>query len=130
MKVAADPEVMKEWSRRTFADEPKKVGFEHGTVSYAGSGKDSRSCHIFIAMQPNGRNLGNAPHETPIGRINAGIEMLQTLQTNFQSAGYSDLTHLQGQIGARGNAAAEAYPKLDRIQECKLHTPSIANKEL
>merc|ERR1712176_1429297 len=52
--VASKPQVQKKWNDRTFPDEPKKVAFEHGTVSYAGAGKDSRSCHIFIAFAPGG----------------------------------------------------------------------------
>ena len=51
------------WERRKIADEPKRGGmpFKHGTVSFAGSGADSRSCHIFIALAP-GANLRDTLH--------------------------------------------------------------------
>ena len=101
-------------------DEPKKVGFKHGTVSFAGAGPDSRSCHIFIAMAPDGERLGNADHETPFGELVDGIEVLQKLQESAQRSGYGDLSELQTQLIERGNAAAKHYPKLDRINSCKV----------
>ena len=118
--VAANPAVMKKWNDQRFPDEPKKASFEHGTVSFAGAGADSRSCHVFIAMEPNGLGLGGALHETPLGRIVTGIGFLDKLTDNYEKAGYPDLTELQGQIGQEGNSAAKAYPKLDRIHTCRL----------
>jgi len=118
--VAAEPKMMAEWDSQTFADEPKKAPFEHGTVSFAGNGIDSRSCHLFIALQPNGLGLGNAPHETPLGKIVHGIETLQALTSNYERSQYGDLTHLQGEIASRGNAAAEQFPQLDKIQKCRI----------
>ena len=73
--VAADPGVMARWNDKRMKDEPKRAKFQHGTVSFAGAGKDSRSCHIFIAFAPNGVSLGNAPHETPLGRVTDGLEV-------------------------------------------------------
>merc|ERR1712196_204246 len=39
--VAANPKVQKKWDNLRIVDEPKKVGFKHGTVSFAGAGPDS-----------------------------------------------------------------------------------------
>lgn len=117
--VAADPNVQKRWDDRRFPDEPKKATFQHGTVSYAGAGKDSRSCHVFIAFGPNGRSLGNAPHETPLGRVTEGLETLDRIQQNYKRAGYKDLTSLQGKIRTEGNRAAAGYPLLDRVHHCR-----------
>lgn len=53
--VAADPEVMAKWDTpNTFPDELNRAMFEGGTLSYAGAGKDSRCCHFFVALEPNG----------------------------------------------------------------------------
>eukprot|EP00928_Gymnodinium_smaydae_P049101 TRINITY_DN32916_c0_g1_i1.p1 TRINITY_DN32916_c0_g1~~TRINITY_DN32916_c0_g1_i1.p1 ORF type:complete len:345 (+),score=33.48 TRINITY_DN32916_c0_g1_i1:73-1107(+) len=117
--VAADPQMQAKWDPRTFPDEPKKARFKHGTVSFAGSGLNSRSCHVFIAFQPSGIHLGGAAHETPLGQVTAGIEVLDTIQRNYQSAGYADLTHLQGDLRRDGNSAVASYPKLDRILRCR-----------
>eukprot|EP00746_Dinoflagellata_sp_MGD_P145734 gnl/MRDRNA2_/MRDRNA2_78305_c0_seq1.p1 gnl/MRDRNA2_/MRDRNA2_78305_c0~~gnl/MRDRNA2_/MRDRNA2_78305_c0_seq1.p1 ORF type:complete len:265 (+),score=65.68 gnl/MRDRNA2_/MRDRNA2_78305_c0_seq1:66-860(+) len=117
--VAAKPEVMRKWNNKRIPDEPKTQNFKHGTVSFAGAGEDSRSCHIFIAFKPHGENLGQAPHETPLGQVVAGLDVLDTIQQNYGLAGYQDLSFLQGQIGSRGNIAAKDYPKLDRIKTCR-----------
>merc|ERR1712070_228922 len=112
--------VQSKWDRKWFADEPKQAEFEHGTVSFAGAGPNSRSCHIFIAFDPNGRSLGRAPHETPLGKVTRGIEVLSKIQHNFVQSGYPDLTELQGEIIHRGNEAAANYDKLDRIRTCQV----------
>jgi len=126
--VAADPSVQAKWNDKRIKDEPHKHKFEHGTVSFAGAGADSRSCHIFIAMSPQGLNLGSALHEAPLGKIVHGIEFLDTLQKHYRAAGYRDLTSLQGQIGAQGNAAAAKYPKLDRMLQCRRVPHGAATK--
>nr|ABV22251.1 peptidyl-prolyl cis-trans isomerase, cyclophilin type [Karlodinium veneficum] len=119
--VAAVPRQHAKWDRQRFEDEPRKQSFKHGTVSFAGGGRDSRSCHLFIAFSPNGLQLGNAPHETPIGEVTSGIEVLDKIQSNYKAAGYADLTFLQNRIAAKGNSFVEGeYPKLDRFKWCRL----------
>eukprot|EP00746_Dinoflagellata_sp_MGD_P038419 gnl/MRDRNA2_/MRDRNA2_192423_c0_seq1.p1 gnl/MRDRNA2_/MRDRNA2_192423_c0~~gnl/MRDRNA2_/MRDRNA2_192423_c0_seq1.p1 ORF type:complete len:220 (+),score=18.92 gnl/MRDRNA2_/MRDRNA2_192423_c0_seq1:115-774(+) len=119
--VAADPRVMSKWATKTIRDEPKKhLPFKYGTVSFAGAGVDSRSCHIFIAFKPAGLTLGHAPHETPIGQVWANsLGVLDKIQANYKASGYGDLTNLQGEIGSLGNSAAANYPRLDRIKTCQ-----------
>jgi hypothetical protein len=65
---AATPELNDKWSSR-LKDEPARVPFTHGTISFAGAGVDSRNHHVFIALRPKGRNLGKADHETPLGQF-------------------------------------------------------------
>ena len=38
-------------------------------MSFAGGGPNSRSSHVFIALEPQGVNLGKALHERPFGQI-------------------------------------------------------------
>merc|ERR1711924_122269 len=93
--------------RTTISRTKKQVGFEHGTVSFAGDGEDSRSCHIFIAFEPNGLQLGHAPHETPIGKVTkAGLPALERMQEDYKAAGYGDLTFLQQDLITQGFQAA------------------------
>lgn len=126
--VAADPAVQRRWQEKTIADdEQRHVPFTQGTVSFAGNGEHSRSTHIFIALAPSGQSLGNAFHERPFGRIDDPEQ--QKVVANFFS-GYGDITALQGALISRGNAAAEKYPRLDRISRCfietKAHPPDTA----
>merc|ERR1712096_588815 len=98
--VAADPQTQKKWQDKTIPDERQRnMKFKHGTVSFAGTGqKNSRSCHIFIACEPNGSTLGNAPHETPIGQVIVGIEVLDKLQENYNATGYPENLDIQQKL--------------------------------
>jgi len=125
--VAADPNVQAEWQHNTISDEPPKTTFQHGTVSFAGSGADSRSCHVFIAFKPDGLTLGRALHETPLGRITAGIDVLDAIQRNFTNSGYGELNGLQDALVAKGNAAAKDYPKLDEVKWCRISPAHTLN---
>jgi len=116
--VAAVPQVQSYWDGNRFKDEPKQVPFEHGTVSFAGSGRDSRSCHIFVALGPHGKQLGSAPHEVPIGKITSGLDVLDRIVANAKAANYGDLTNLQQELTSQGNSAAVQYPKIDALQNC------------
>lgn len=120
--VAATPSVQAKWQNARFPDEPNKVPFRHGTVSFAGNGKDSRTCHIFVALQPNGNNLGKAMHETTIGHVE-DMSAWERVATNFANAAYGDTGSLQGALVAQGNSAAARYTKLDRIRTCKVLAP-------
>jgi cyclophilin family peptidyl-prolyl cis-trans isomerase len=117
--VAADPEIQSLWQNNKFPDDPQKnVPFSKGTVSFAGNGVDSRSSHIFISDEPNGRGLGNAHHERPFGRIvdeNGELDFIDNVSDE-----YGDITSLQGALVSRGNRAAAKYPNLTRFKRCYL----------
>ena len=91
-------------------------------MSFAGNGEDSRDCHVFIALAPDGARLGGAAHEAPIGRVTVGLDTLDALVANRAQAGYGDLTKLQGALVREGNAAAAAaaHPRVDRIYACEV----------
>lgn len=100
-------------------DEPNRVPFRAGTLSFAGYGENSRSSHLFVALEPNGTNLGRALHETTLGHLDEeGIQTFERVVTNHNLAGYGDTGTLQTSLVNRGNEAASQYPKLDHIIEC------------
>ena len=116
--VAADPEKQARYDTRRIADEPNKEAFRKGTISFAGNGKDSRSCHLFVALNTG---LGNAPHEATLGHLDQkGFATFERVVKNHKAAGYPDTGHLQGALAKQGNSAATAYPKLDSIETCEL----------
>eukprot|EP00501_MAST-03F_sp_TOSAG23-6_P000293 GSMAST32.ASY1.ANO1.300.1 assembled CDS len=116
--VAADPSVQKIWDSQRLKDDVKQdIDFTVGTVSFAGAGKDSRTCHIFISLEPQGKQLGNAFHERPFGRIE-NIED-QKVISNFYS-GYGDLTRLQSSLATEGNVALKDFSRLDKILSCDI----------
>ena len=117
--VAADPAVQAKYQNARFADEPNQVPFRAGTLSFAGNGDDSRTCHLFVALEPNGASLGGAAHETTLGHLDdAGIETFAAVVNSHRASGYGDTGHLQAALVQHGNQAAAKYPDLDRIHKC------------
>jgi peptidyl-prolyl cis-trans isomerase A (cyclophilin A) len=120
--VAADPAMSAKWNNVRLKDEQNRGAFRAGTVSYAGSGAHSRSCHFFVALEPQGAKLGKAMHEAAIGYVDE-VEVFEQVVRNFQAAGYPD-TGLYSALLREGNsAAAERFPKLDRIHSAEMLPP-------
>ena len=117
--VASNPETQAKWNAATIKDEPNRVPFRRGTLSFAGAGTDSRSCHLFVALEPNGLQLGNAPHEATLGHVE-NPEVFETVASNFEASGYPDLGELQAKLVEGGNDVAAEYPKLDRILSAEI----------
>ena len=122
--VASDPQVQAKFQDSRIKDEPNKEPFREGTISFAGSGEDSRSCHLFVALGPNGAQLGHAAHETTLGHLDEeGIATFKRVVSNHEAAGYPDTGELQGALVAQGNVAASKFPKLDHIKSCAVLLP-------
>ncbi|KAJ9439513.1 Peptidyl-prolyl cis-trans isomerase A [Diplonema papillatum] len=106
-------------------DDPKPgISFRRGMVSFAGSGKDSRTTQVFISYK-NSRSLGNSPWETPVGLVVQGMGNVDRWYS-----GYGDLKSLQrakgkdagvdpGEVKKRGNAyLEESFPLLSFLGNC------------
>lgn len=121
--LGADPEVTKQWFEKPIPDEPRKVPFEHGTISFSGYGSRSRAHEFFIALAPDGTRVhGNQPFETPLGRVIDGLEVLEKIQANYKESGIGgpqDYGKLATKLRKKGNKAAKKYPNLDRIKRCR-----------
>lgn len=73
------------YSKRSIQDDPKQeppILFEPGTISFAGSGKNSRTSQLFISYG-SAQSLGTQLWEIPIGKVIAGLNNA----VNFHSYG-------------------------------------------
>jgi cyclophilin family peptidyl-prolyl cis-trans isomerase len=59
-------------------DPPQGRKFQKGTISYAGSGENSRTSQIFISYG-SAPSLGNEKWETPVGEVIEGMENIEAL---------------------------------------------------
>ena len=138
--VAADPAQQRKWDytlgpnkeklwvNQPLTDEPNREKFRAGSVSFAGSGENSRSCHLFIAMEPRGaERLGSAPWETTLGFVDEQTteeNVMDRICRRHTGNGYiyawPDTGSLQGALVDHGNAAAAEFPLLDRIESAEL----------
>ena len=102
-------------------DEINNQPFQKGSVSFAGSGMNSRCCHVFIALEPGGCMLGDAPHETVIGKVEeeeGGMSVLDQLVRNREECELGNLLDLQGSLLREGNGVLEDYDGIDQILSC------------
>ena len=125
--MASHPEMQSRWDPNLGApvaplpDEPNREKFRHGSVSFAGSGLDSRSCHVFIALEPGGTSLGDAPHEAVLGNVeveDGGMLAVESIVRNREGTDYGDLLDMQSSILREGNSALDNFPGIDRIVAC------------
>jgi cyclophilin family peptidyl-prolyl cis-trans isomerase len=118
--VSAQPALQAEYNAKPLQDDPKVHGlsFGKGVLSFAGSGRNSRTTHMFLADAPSGSRLGNAHHERPIGKIVDHPEIIDS----FAQHGYGDISSLQSALVSAGNAAASRYPQLARIKRCEVQS--------
>ncbi|CAK0809821.1 unnamed protein product [Prorocentrum cordatum] len=121
--INTDASMRQKWERKTIDDDPSQnIAFERGTVSYAGSGPNSRGTHVFFSL--GAIPLGESPWETPFGRVAAhSLEVMDKIYT-----GYGDMPPWgEGpnpqEINQRGNSyVREDFPKVDFIKSCKVAT--------
>lgn len=111
------------WHNDQIPDDPNTGNpISKHVVSFAGSGDNSRSTHIFIALE-NLDFLGKSPWEVPFGRVASDPESDATIRAWYK--GYGDSAPegkgpQQHKIHNRGEEYLHEFPLMDYITECKL----------
>ena len=120
MSYSKDVELI-QFAEFTIQDDPQlnpPIKFEEGVISFAGSGPQSRTSHLFISYGSS-PGLGTQLWETPIGKVIEGMENVKKLYS-----GYGDMPPWgngpeQWKISKRGEAYInEEFPKLDKFNSC------------
>ena len=83
------------WKKPIKDDPLERVPFKKGIVSFAGSGPDTRTGHMFITYAEKS-HLGKAVHESPIGYVSDGFDVVETFHSygdmeNWNPGGPSQL---------------------------------------
>ena len=117
----SDKQEKKHWHRKTILDDPpNQRGIKKYYVSYAGSGKNTRSTQLFIAFEDLSY-LGKSPWEVAFGEVVAGHDVVDSFyQGNGDIPPYGKGPDQQ-LLHQRGNAyIRENYPQTDFIQHCSI----------
>lgn len=70
---------LQQFARSTIPDDPPQGRpFHKGTISYAGSGDNSRNSQMFISYG-SAPSLGKEKWETPVGEVIEGMENVEAL---------------------------------------------------
>ncbi len=110
--LAGDPKATKKWSQ-PIVDEPVKQSNTRGYVSFAMSGKNSRTAQIFVNLGDNARL--DAMGFAPFGLVTAGMENVDVLNSEYGE------TPDQSRIEEEGNEYLQKeFPNLDFIQHASV----------
>lgn len=110
--ISDSPRKTAKWNQEYMPDEPVKVSNTRGAVSFAASGKDSRTMQVFV-------NLGNnAPLDkqgfSPFGRVISGMDVFAKLQSYKEDINQSQF------IREGGGYIEMFFPKMDRVTKAEL----------
>lgn len=127
-----DKELQK-FARQTIKDDPQlepRIKFEPGMISFAGSGPNSRTSHLFIAYRA-GDNFGRELWETPIGTVVDGMDNIKKLNHEYGDGAPWGKGPTQHKINTLGNRyIEEEFPHLDKFLTCHvIHDEENNNKE-
>ena len=117
--IAGSPAVAAVWREKKIADDPVVESNVRGYLSFATSGKDSRTTQMFINLADN-KNLDGMGF-SPFARVTAGMDVVDTLYDVYGEGGSGDGTDgrgpAQGRLQEEGNKYLKrVFPKLSYIE--------------
>ncbi|MGH9485981.1 MAG: peptidylprolyl isomerase [Terriglobales bacterium] len=117
--LSPDPAVSARWQRRRIPDDPVRVSNRKGTISFADSGRNSRTTVVFINLR-NNRDLDKKGF-APFGEVVAGMETVMELDGSYGDGpprGQGPNPELIEREGAA--YLTREFPRLDVIYGCRV----------
>jgi len=116
--IGSTPIKHREWSRKAIKDDAVKVSNSRGTITFATSGKDSRTTQLFVNFVDN--KFLDKEGFAPVGRVIKGLDVIDSLYGGYGEGGKGDGSDgkgpSQGRIVNEGNAYLDSvFPKLSYI---------------
>ncbi|GAX13569.1 hypothetical protein FisN_3Lh137 [Fistulifera solaris] len=111
--INGNPSIQLEWKTKVLQDDPVKESNKRGTLTFATSGKNTRTTQLFINLNDNAAldQQGFAP----IGEVIEGMEYIDKISSNYRERPN------QGQIVNKGNAyLLQEFPELSYITSMRL----------
>lgn len=117
--IAADPKVQQTWRTDIIKDDPVVQSNRRGTVTFATSGKDSRTTQVFINFKDN--SYLDKQGFSPIAEIVAGMEYVDLINDEYGEK------PSQGRISKQGNEyLKEQFPNLSFISAVREVSNEVA----
>jgi peptidyl-prolyl cis-trans isomerase A (cyclophilin A) len=115
----ANPKVTKAWKPARIADDPPTQKNKKGTISFANSGKNTRTTQVFINFNDNTPldSMGFAP----FGEVVEGMNIVERLHKGYGDGPPSGSGPDQREIERNGNEYLKRrFPELDYIQTARV----------
>merc|ERR1711907_191855 len=112
--IHANPKIAAEWKTKTLQDDPVKEKNARGMVSFATSGKNSRTTQMFINFKDN-TNLDGMGF-SPFAKVKTGMDVVDSLYKGYGEGAPSGKGPEQGRIQSEGNRyLKKSFPNLSYI---------------
>jgi len=113
--INGDPNIQGRWRGKSLVDDPVKHTNARGTISFATSGKNTRSTQIFINTSMKGNAFLDKQGFAPFAEVVEGMEIVDRINAQYrQEPG-------QAMIQKEGNAyLLSKFPTLSYIEEMKI----------
>ncbi len=113
--INGDPAISKKWKTNTIKDDPVTKSNKRGYITFATSGKDSRTTQVFINYKDN-RRLDDMGF-SPFGQVISGMDVVDKLNGKYGG----EPSEFQGEIQSQGNKFLDAkFPGLDSIKKATI----------
>jgi cyclophilin family peptidyl-prolyl cis-trans isomerase len=117
--LSPDPKITAPWLNRKIPDDPVRTGNTEGRVSFATSGRNSRTTEVFVNLGDNRRldRMGFAP----FGEVTSGMRNLRLLDSEYGDVPPHGRGPLPADIIRFGALYLTHYfPRLDVIYSCRV----------
>jgi len=117
--IHRDPAVSAVWKPAKIEDDPPNQSNTRGRISFATSGKNTRTTQLFINYGDNGRL--DAMGFTPFGEVIEGMDVVDKLNSEYGEGGPRGKGPSQARIVAEGNKYLQAeFERLDYIKTARI----------
>lgn len=117
--IHGQPEVNKVWREAKIEDDPVKESNKPGYITFATSGKDSRTTQVFINFGDN-KNLDGMGF-APFGKVVDGMDAVNEIHTGYGEGAPRGRGPAQPLLQSQGNEyLKKQFPELDYIKNAEI----------
>jgi cyclophilin family peptidyl-prolyl cis-trans isomerase len=112
--ISGDPQVQKQWRSKVLKDDPVKKTNARGTLTFATSGKDTRTTQIFVNTNTKGNAFLDKQGFSPFGEVVMGMDVIDRIYNGDREKPN------QGKIQNQGNKYLDKeFPRLSYFSDAK-----------
>ncbi|KAJ1625937.1 peptidyl-prolyl cis-trans isomerase-cyclophilin family protein [Pavlovales sp. CCMP2436] len=117
--ICGDPVLYSQWASKRIDDDAAKTSNARGTVTFATSGPNARTCQVFFNLVDN--SFLDDQGFSPFARVLAdGMEVVDKIYGGYGEGAPKGRGPEQGRIKAEGDAYLASLPKLSYIASAKV----------
>lgn len=118
--ICGDPQLYSQWSSKRIDDDPTARSNSRGTLTFATSGPNARTCQVFFNLVDNTflDDQGFAPFAVVLG--DGMADVVDKIYSGYGEGAPKGRGPEQGRIKAEGDAYLANFPKLSFIAHAKV----------